>query len=162
MTLSVSNTLTRRKEPFVPLDASHVRMYVCGPTVYDRAHIGNARPIIVFDTLYRLLKHLYPKVTYVRNITDVDDKIIKRSQESGEPINVITEKTSRFFHEDIAELNALPPDIEPRATQHIPEMIDLVKRLVDNGSMPSSRNSRELKEPRRLESFPSLPVSKGG
>ena len=133
MTLVVSNTLTRRKEPFVPLDASHVRMYVCGPTVYDRAHIGNARPIIVFDTLYRLLKHLYPEVTYVRNITDVDDKIIKRSQESGEPINVITEKTSRFFHEDIAELNALPPDVEPRATQHIPEMIDLVKRLVDNG-----------------------------
>ena len=133
MTLTVFNTLTRRKEEFVPLDANHVRMYVCGPTVYDRAHIGNARPIIVFDTLYRLLKHLYPKVTYVRNITDVDDKIIKKSQESGEPINVITEKTSRFFHEDIAELNALPPDIEPRATQHIPEMIDLVKRLVDNG-----------------------------
>ncbi|MGN1080199.1 MAG: cysteine--tRNA ligase, partial [Alphaproteobacteria bacterium] len=103
------------------------------PTVYDRAHIGNARPIIVFDTLYRLLKHLYPKVTYVRNITDVDDKIIKKSQESGEPINVITEKTSRFFHEDIAELNALPPDMEPRATQHIAEMIDLVKHLVDNG-----------------------------
>lgn len=133
MTFTVFNTLTRRKEPFVPLDENNVRMYVCGPTVYDRAHIGNARPIIVFDTLYRLLKHLYPKVTYVRNITDVDDKIIKKSQESGEPINVITEKTSRFFHEDIAELNALPPDMEPRATQHIAEMIDLVKRLVDNG-----------------------------
>ncbi|MBR4126412.1 MAG: cysteine--tRNA ligase [Alphaproteobacteria bacterium] len=133
MTLTLSNTLTRRKEPFVPLDANHIRMYVCGPTVYDRAHIGNARPIIVFDTLYRLLKHLYSKVTYVRNITDVDDKIIKRSLESGKPINVITEKTSRFFHEDIAELNALLPDVEPRATQHIPEMIDLVKRLVDNG-----------------------------
>lgn len=133
MTLTVFNTLTRKKEAFVPLDAGHVRMYVCGPTVYDRAHIGNARPIIVFDTLYRLLKHLYPKVTYVRNITDVDDKIIKKSQESGEAIDVITQKTSRFFHEDIAELNALPPDIEPRATQHISEMIDLVKRLVDNG-----------------------------
>lgn len=133
MTFTVFNTLTRRKEPFVPLDENNIRMYVCGPTVYDRAHIGNARPIIVFDTLYRLLKHLYPKVTYVRNITDVDDKIIKKSQESGEPINVITEKTSRFFHEDIAELNALPPDIEPRATQHIAEMIDLVKHLVDNG-----------------------------
>lgn len=133
MTFTVFNTLTRRKEPFVPLDENNVRMYVCGPTVYDRAHIGNARPIIVFDTLYRLLKHLYPKVTYVRNITDVDDKIIKKSQESGELINVITEKTSRFFHEDIAELNALPPDIEPRATQHIAEMIDLVKHLVDNG-----------------------------
>jgi len=133
MTFTVFNTLTRQKEEFVPLDENNVRMYVCGPTVYDRAHIGNARPIIVFDTLYRLLKHLYPKVTYVRNITDVDDKIIKRSQESGEPIGVITEKTSRFFHEDIAELNALPPDVEPRATQHIPEMIALVQKLVDNG-----------------------------
>ena len=133
MNLSVFNTLTRKKELFVPLDENHIRMYVCGPTVYDRAHIGNARPIIVFDTLYRLLKYLYPKVTYVRNITDVDDKIIKKSQESGEPIDVITQKTTHFFHEDIAELNALPPDIEPCATQHISEMIDLVQRLIDNG-----------------------------
>lgn len=133
MALTVFNTLSRRKEEFVPLDANHVRMYVCGPTVYDRAHIGNARPIIVFDTLYRLLKLMYPKVTYVRNITDVDDKIIKRSKESGEPISSVTERTSRLFHEDIAELNALPPDVEPRATGHIPEMIDLVKRLVDRG-----------------------------
>lgn len=133
MTLTVFNTLTRKKEPFVPLDENNVRMYVCGPTVYDRAHIGNARPIIVFDTLYRLLRFMYPNVTYVRNITDVDDKIIKRSQESGEAINVITEKTTRFFHEDISELNALLPDIEPRATGHINEMIDLVKHLVDNG-----------------------------
>lgn len=133
MALTVFNTLSRRKEEFVPLDASHVRMYVCGPTVYDRAHIGNARPIIVFDTLYRLLKLMYLKVTYVRNITDVDDKIIKRSKESGEPISSVTERTSRLFHEDIAELNALPPDVEPRATGHISEMIDLVKRLVDRG-----------------------------
>lgn len=133
MTLTVFNTLTRKKEPFVPLDENNVRMYVCGPTVYDRAHIGNARPIIVFDTLYRLLRFMYPKVTYVRNITDVDDKIIRRSQESGEAINVITEKTTRFFHEDIGELNALPPDVEPRATGHINEMIDLVQHLVDNG-----------------------------
>lgn len=133
MTLSVFNTLTRRKENFVPLDASHVRMYVCGPTVYDRAHIGNARPIIVFDTLYRLLKATYPKVTYVRNITDVDDKIIKRSKESGEPIASVTERTSRLFHEDIAELNALPPDVEPRATAHIREMQDLVTRLIERG-----------------------------
>ena len=133
MTLYVTNTMSRKKEKFEPLDPNNVRMYVCGPTVYDRAHIGNARPIIVFDTLYRLLKQLYPKVTYVRNITDVDDKIIKRSQESGEPINVITEKTSQFFHDDIAELNALPPDVEPRATRHIPEMIALVQKLIDNG-----------------------------
>ncbi len=133
MTLYVTNTMSRKKEKFEPLDPNNVRMYVCGPTVYDRAHIGNARPIIVFDTLCRLLKQLYPKVTYVRNITDVDDKIIKRSQESGEPINVITEKTSKYFHDDIAELNALPPDVEPRATQHIPEMIALVQKLIDNG-----------------------------
>ncbi len=108
-------------------------MYVCGPTVYDRAHIGNARPVIVFDTLYRLLKFLYPKVTYVRNITDVDDKIIKKSQETGEPISSVTERTSRLFHEDIAELNALPPDVEPRATAHIREMIELVQKLIDRG-----------------------------
>lgn len=133
MTLTVFNTLSRKKEEFTPLDPNHVRMYVCGPTVYDRAHIGNARPIVVFDTLYRLLKLLYPKVTYVRNITDVDDKIIKRSKESGEPISSVTERTSRLFHEDIAELNALPPDVEPRATEHIAEMIALVKRLVDRG-----------------------------
>lgn len=133
MTLFLSNTMSRQKEAFVPLDPSHVRMYVCGPTVYDRAHIGNARPVIVFDTLYRLLKLLYPKVTYVRNITDVDDKIIKKSQETGEPISSVTERTARLFHEDIAELNALPPDVEPRATAHIPEMIALVQRLIDRG-----------------------------
>ena len=133
MTLSVFNTLTRRKEKFVPLNPGHVRMYVCGPTVYDRAHIGNARPIIVFDTLYRLLKFLYPRVTYVRNITDVDDKIIRRSQESGEPISSITHRTTDLFHEDIAALNALPPDVEPRATEHIEDMIDLVRRLVERG-----------------------------
>ncbi len=133
MTLSVFNTLTRRKEEFVPLNPDHIRMYVCGPTVYDRAHIGNARPIIVFDTLYRLLKFLYPQVTYVRNITDVDDKIIRRSQESGEPISSITQRTTELFHEDIAALNALPPDVEPRATEHIEDMIDLVRRLVERG-----------------------------
>ena len=133
MTIFLSNTMTRRKEEFVPLDESNIRMYVCGPTVYDRAHIGNARPVVVFDTLYRLLKATYPKVTYVRNITDVDDKIIKRSQESGEPIASVTARTSKLFHEDIAELNALPPDVEPRATDHIKEMIALVQTLVDKG-----------------------------
>ena len=97
MTIFLSNTMTRRKEEFVPLDESNIRMYVCGPTVYDRAHIGNARPVVVFDTLYRLLKATYPKVTYVRNITDVDDKIIKRSQESGEPIASVTARKARDF-----------------------------------------------------------------
>ncbi|MGE5547042.1 MAG: cysteine--tRNA ligase [Solirubrobacterales bacterium] len=131
MPLVLYNTLTRRKEAFEPLKPDHVGMYVCGPTVYDRAHIGNARPVIVFDVLYRLLQRLYPSVTYVRNITDVDDKINQRSKDSGEPIEAITARTTRMFHEDIAELNALPPTIEPRATAHIAQMIAMIERLID-------------------------------
>ena len=133
MPLVLYNTLTRRKDPFQPLKPDHVGMYVCGPTVYDRAHIGNARPVIVFDVLYRLLRRLYPAVTYVRNITDVDDKINARSKQSGEPIAVITERTTRMFHEDIAALNALPPTIEPRATAHIAQMIAMIERLIAKG-----------------------------
>ncbi len=127
------NSLTRRKERFTPIDPQHVRLYVCGPTVYDLAHIGNARPIVVFDVLARLLRQLYPRVTYVRNITDVDDKINARSKDSGEPIGVITARTTEDFHTDIAALNALPPDVEPRATGHIPEMIAIIERLIANG-----------------------------
>ena len=133
MALALYNTLTRRKEAFQPLNPDHVGMYVCGPTVYDRAHIGNARPVIVFDVLYRLLSRLYPKVTYVRNITDVDDKINQRAKDSGEPIEVITARTTRLFHDDIAELNALPPTIEPRATAHIAQMLDMIGRLIAKG-----------------------------
>ncbi|MCC7166901.1 MAG: cysteine--tRNA ligase [Rhodospirillales bacterium] len=133
MALVLHNTLTRTKNPFRPLDPGHVRMYVCGPTVYDRAHIGNARPVVVFDVLYRLLKRLYPRVTYVRNITDVDDKINARAKESGEPIGAITERTTQLFHEDMAELLALPPDIEPRATAHVPQMIAMIERLIELG-----------------------------
>jgi cysteinyl-tRNA synthetase len=133
MPLVLYNTLTRRKEEFVPLDPGAIGMYVCGPTVYDRAHIGNARPVIVFDVLYRLLKRLYPKVTYVRNITDVDDKINARAKENGEPIAALTARTAQAFHEDVAALNALPPDVEPRATQHIAQMIDLIERLIQRG-----------------------------
>ncbi|MDA8229892.1 MAG: cysteine--tRNA ligase [Magnetospirillum sp.] len=133
MPLVLYNTLTRRKETFAPLRPDHVGMYVCGPTVYDRAHIGNARPVIVFDVLFRLLRSLYPSVTYVRNITDVDDKINARSAQSGEPIAVITERTTRMFHEDIAALNVLPPTIEPRATAHIAQMIAMIERLVARG-----------------------------
>jgi len=131
--LTLHNSLTRRKERFAPLDPQHVRMYVCGPTVYDLAHLGNARPIVVFDVLSRLLRLLFPKVTYVRNITDVDDKINARAQESGEPIGAITERTTRDFHADIAQLNALPPDVEPRATGHIKEMIQIIERLIASG-----------------------------
>ncbi len=133
MALHLHNTLTRTKEKFVPIDAGHVRMYVCGPTVYDWAHIGNARPVVVFDVLYRLLRATYPRVTYVRNITDVDDKIIEAARRSGEPIEAITERTTKAYHEDMAALGALPPDVEPRATAHIPEMIALVERLIARG-----------------------------
>jgi cysteinyl-tRNA synthetase len=127
------NSMTRRKERFAPLDPQHVRMYVCGPTVYDLAHLGNARPIVVFDVLSRLLRTLFPKLTYVRNITDVDDKINARAKESGEPIGAITARTTADFHTDIATLGALPPDVEPRATGHIPEMIDIIQRLIASG-----------------------------
>ena len=127
------NSLSRRKERFAPLDPQHVRIYVCGPTVYDLAHIGNARPIVVFDVLVRLLRRLYPRVTYVRNITDIDDKINARSKESGEPIGAITARTTADFHADIAALGAQPPDVEPAATSHVPEMIAIVERLIASG-----------------------------
>ena len=130
MPLVLYNTLTRRNETFAPITPGHVGMYVCGPTVYDRAHIGNARPVIVFDVLYRLLRRLYPSVAYVRNITDVDDKINAKAKETGEPIAAITARTTRLFHDDIGELNALPPTEEPRATAHITQMIAMIERLV--------------------------------
>ncbi|MDP9127287.1 MAG: cysteine--tRNA ligase [Pseudomonadota bacterium] len=133
MKLQLHNTLSRQKEVFEPLDEAHIRMYVCGPTVYDFAHLGNARPVVVFDTLYRLLKRHYPRVTYVRNITDVDDKIIAKSRETGEAIESITGRTTEAYHADMGALNALAPDIEPRATQHIPQMLALIQALVDNG-----------------------------
>jgi cysteinyl-tRNA synthetase len=129
--LYLHNTLTRKKERFEPLDKKHIRMYVCGPTVYDLAHIGNARPVVVFDVLYRLLKKVYPKVTYVRNITDVDDKINARASETGENIRSITERTTNIFHKDMSSLNALEPVVEPRATDHIPEMISMIKTLLE-------------------------------
>ena len=129
--LYLHNTLTRKKECFEPLDKKHIRMYVCGPTVYDLAHIGNARPVVVFDVLYRLLKMIYLKVTYVRNITDVDDKINAKAMETGEGIRTITERTANIFHKDMLSLNALDPEFEPRATDHIPEMIAMIKVLLE-------------------------------
>src|SRR5580692_9812301 len=111
MALFIHNTLSRQKEEFKPIDPQHVRMYVCGPTVYDLAHLGNARPVVVYDVLARLLRRLYPRLTYVRNITDVDDKINARSKETGEPIAAITARTAADFHTDMASLGALPPDI---------------------------------------------------
>jgi cysteinyl-tRNA synthetase len=135
MSLRLYNTLTRTKEEFRPLDPRNVRMYVCGPTVYDYAHIGNARPVIVFDVLYRLLRQIYGEshVTYVRNITDVDDKINARAREEGVSIRDLTERTARQFHADIAALGVLPPTVEPRATEHIAEMIAIIERLIAQG-----------------------------
>lgn len=133
MTLFLHNTLTRKKEEFAPIDANHVRMYVCGPTVYNRIHVGNARPVAVFDVLYRLLKTLYPKVTYVRNITDVDDKIIKASLESGKSPQEITTLYAEKYLEDTRALNALDVDHTPKATEHIGEMITMIETLIEKG-----------------------------
>ena len=135
MTLKLYNTRTRQKDDFRPLDSKSVRMYVCGPTVYDFAHIGNARPLIVFDVLFRLLRHLYgpDHVIYARNITDVDDKINARAAQEGIPIRELTERTAAQFHADAAAIGCLPPSIEPRATEHIAEMVSLIERLIARG-----------------------------
>ena len=135
MELRLYDTLTREKRAFAPLDPARVRMYVCGPTVYDFAHIGNARPVIVFDVLFRLLGHLYPgegRVTYVRNVTDVDDKINARAAERGISIRDLTEETYKNFKNDVAALGCLPPTVEPRATEHIEPMKALIDRLVQS------------------------------
>jgi cysteinyl-tRNA synthetase len=135
MQIRLYNTRTREKEIFAPIDPKRVRMYVCGPTVYDRAHIGNARPVVVFDLLYRLLRHVYgaEAVVYVRNITDVDDKINARAVETGRPIRDITEETVSWFREDMEALRALKPSREPRATEYIPEMIAMIESLIARG-----------------------------
>src|SRR5215471_5063063 len=141
MELRLYDTLTRDKRPFVPLDPKNVRMYVCGPTVYDFAHIGNARPVIVFDVLFRLLRHLFgaDHVTYARNITDVDDKINARAARDfpglplNEAIRKVTEQTERQFREDVDALGCLRPTVEPRATEHIAEMRTIIERLIAGG-----------------------------
>src|SRR5499427_8875603 len=167
MELKLYDTLTREKRAFAPIDPRRVRMYVCGPTVYDFAHIGNARPEIVFDVLFRLLRHLAKQgvwdggkgettVIYVRNITDVDDKINARAAEEypdlplNEAIRKVTEKTDRQFHEDVAALGCLPPTVEPRATEHIAEMRMLIERLVQSGNA-------YVAEDNVLFSVPSMP-----
>jgi cysteinyl-tRNA synthetase len=158
MELKLYDTLTREKQVFKPLDPANVRIYVCGPTVYDFAHIGNARPVIVFDVLFRLLRHIYgdTHVTYVRNITDVDDKINARAAEEypalplNEAIRKITEKTDKQFHDDVAALGCLKPSAEPRATEHIAEMRALIDRLVASGNA-------YVAEDNVLFSVPSMP-----
>ena len=131
--LVLHDSLTRADVAFVPLDPGHVRVYYCGPTVYDLAHVGNLRTMVSADVLVRLLRRLYPRVTYVRNITDIDDKISARAHASGEPIAALTRRTTADFHADLAAIGNLAPDIEPAATQHLAEMIALIERLVGSG-----------------------------
>ncbi|MBX2856862.1 MAG: cysteine--tRNA ligase [Rhodobacteraceae bacterium] len=130
--ITLYNTATRAKERFTPIDPDNVRMYVCGPTVYDRAHIGNARAVVAFDLLYRMLRHIYgpEHVTYVRNVTDVDDKINARAAERGVDISTVTDETLNWFHEDMTSIGALPPTHEPRATQWITQMIAMAEQLI--------------------------------
>ena len=131
--LKVYNDLSNRKEDFVPLEPGKVRMYVCGMTVYDLCHLGHARVMVVFDVIYRYLKSLDYEVTYIRNITDIDDKIIDRANENGESFNALTERYIAEMHRDTEALGVLQPDDEPRATTHIEEIIDMIRRLLDNG-----------------------------
>ena len=133
--IKLHNTLTRKKQTFVPLDENNVRLYLCGPTVYDRAHLGNARNVIMFDVLYRLFIETYgiDSITYVRNFTDIDDKINNKSLESGRPIDVITSETIKWYLEDMAALGNLEPNLMPRATDYIPQMINYIELLIKRG-----------------------------
>ena len=132
--LKIYNTATREKQEFVPINEKEIRMYVCGPTVYDYIHIGNGRPIVVFDVLYRLLSDLYPSVKYVRNITDIDDKINARAKENNESIFDLTERTTNQFISDYTALNALEPTTQPKATEYIDEMIEMIADLIEKGN----------------------------
>ena len=133
MTIKLYNTLTQHKDDFTPIDPSQVTMYVCGPTVYNYVHIGNARPVVIFDVLYRLLKRNYPSVKYARNLTDVDDKINKAAAENNESIKVLSSRFVDAFHADMAQLNTLAPDLEPRATDNIDAMIEMIQTLINKG-----------------------------
>ena len=131
--LQVYNDLTNRKEEFIPLNDNQVNMYVCGMTVYDYCHLGHARVMVVFDVVYRYLKSKGYDVTYIRNITDIDDKIIKRANENGEHFTALTQRFIDAMHEDSTALGVLPPDDEPKATEHVGEILEMITRLVDNG-----------------------------
>lgn len=152
--LRLYNSLTREKEAFKPLDPTHVRVYACGPTVYSFAHIGNARMAVVFDLLSKLLRTQYKKVTYASNITDVDDKIITASLETGEAIDVITRKYEKIYNDDMAALGVAPPDVQPRATEHINEMISLIEQLI-------AKKHAYAKDGHALFSVPSFPAYGG-
>ena len=157
MDLKLYNSLTRQKQKFEPIDAERITMYACGPTVYNFVHIGNARPAVIFDTVYRVLRSVYPNVIYARNITDIDDKIINKSNELSVDINVITKKYSEAYFDDMQALNTLTPDQTPYATDHIPEMIDMVQALVDNGHAYAADSQNEADKGHVLFSVPSMP-----
>lgn len=152
--LKVYNSLTRMKEDFIPTDPAHVKIYACGPTVYDVAHIGNARMAVVFDVLARVLRTLYPRVTYASNITDIDDKIMVAAKETGQDITFITRKYEQIYNDDMAALGVLRPDVQPRATETIPEMIDLMERMI-------ARGHAYVAEGHVLFSVPSFPAYGG-
>jgi cysteinyl-tRNA synthetase len=138
--LTLYNSLTRRKEVFTPITSGQVRMYVCGMTVYDYCHLGHARVLVVFDMIVRWLRASGYQVTYVRNITDIDDKIIKRAQENGEPYTALTDRFIRAMHEDERALNVLPPDFEPRATEYVGKMLGMIQALIDRGHAYAADN----------------------
>ena len=131
-TFKIHNSLGNTLEPFHPIDPSHVRVYACGPTVYDYAHIGNARMAVVNDLLIRFLRTIYPKVTYVSNITDIDDKIIAASEKTKTPFKELTQKFTKIYNNDMKILGVNLPDLQPKATDHINEMIELIKKLIQN------------------------------
>ena len=143
--MKLFDTETKTKRDFVPIDPNHVTMYVCGPTVYSYAHIGNARPAVVFDVLARVLRTQFPKLSYARNITDIEDKINKAAANEGVDISVISERYTLAYHQDLMELGVLPPDIEPKVTDHVDEIHQMIEQLigvrcsaVDCGSLLSS------------------------
>ena len=157
MELKLYNSLTRQKQVFEPIDKKRITMYACGPTVYNYVHIGNARPAVVFDTVYRVLRSVYPNVIYARNITDIDDKIINKSNELKQDINQITKKYSEAYFEDMQALNTLAPDETPYATDHIPEMIDMVQSLVSKGHAYEADSEDAADKGHVLFSVPSMP-----
>lgn len=156
--IRLTNTKTRKKEVFTPIDATNVRMYVCGPTVYDRAHIGNARPVIVFDVLNRLLRHVYgdTHVTYVRNFTDVDDKINAKAAQTGRSIREITDETIGWYLDDMQAVGALNPDHMPRATEYIPQMIAMIEELIEQGHAYSDDAGHVLFSVKSYEKYGAL------
>jgi cysteinyl-tRNA synthetase len=154
--LQIYNSLTRQKEAFVPIDPRHVRMYVCGMTVYDYCHLGHARVMVVFDTVYRYLKASGYVVNYIRNITDIDDKIIKRAAENGEPIEALTNRFIDAMHEDEDALNVLRPTAEPRATGNIPEMLAMIQTLLDKGMAYQGKNGDVYYDVSRFDGYGKL------